>query len=495
MPLTIYSIGLPIPEESVEQLSYTDDRSLVEADVIIFDPDFGDGWQTNYMSRHYQGKPALSALGSSRLKTAIGFWRQELRDALLAGRTLIILLSAPREVFVDTGKREHSGTGRNRQTTMLLTELSSLEALPFRFDDVRSHKGSKFRTTEQLAELSTFWREFSSLFEYEASVEWKKLSAGVVAAAGKRALAGIARIGPGNVVLLPMVRYPESYYDGELEAAGDSDEFSWTKHGRQHGKRFVAAIAALHKQLRSSGQRTPPPDWANDESFRGQREVATLQQLNQLQLEVAKLQQKQQDLANELDELGLLRGLVFEQGKPLEAAILSALRLLGFEAAPYDDGESEFDALFTSPEGAFLGEAEGKDNKAINVDKLRQLESNIQEDFARDDVQEHKRGVLFGNAYRLTHPDERQDFFTTKCLKGVERAGISLVRTTDLFEVASYLRDKKNAAFARKCRRAILDGAGRVVTFPSLPTKKGAAVGKEATNLEPARATPQPPMD
>ena len=64
-------------------------------------------------------------------------------------------------------------------------------------------------------------------------------------------------------------------------------------------------------------------------------------------------------------------------------AILEALRLLGFQANNYKDAESEFDAVFEAPEGRFLGEAEGKDNAQVNIDKMRQLEMNIQEDFAR----------------------------------------------------------------------------------------------------------------
>jgi hypothetical protein len=42
--------------------------------------------------------------------------------------------------------------------------------------------------------------------------------------------------------------------------------------------------------------------------------------------------------------------------------------------------------VFESEEGRLIGEAEGKDNKAINVDKLRQLSMNIHEDIQREEV-------------------------------------------------------------------------------------------------------------
>jgi hypothetical protein len=57
--------------------------------------------------------------------------------------------------------------------------------------------------------------------------------------------------------------------------------------------------------------------------------------------------------------------------------------------------------VFESEEGRLIGEAEGKDNKAINVDKLRQLSMNIHEDIQREEVTTPAKGVLFGNGYRF----------------------------------------------------------------------------------------------
>ena len=56
---------------------------------------------------------------------------------------------------------------------------------------------------------------------------------------------------------------------------------------------------------------------------------------------------------------------------------------MGFVASPYKEANSEFDVVFESAEGRLLGEAEGKDSKAISVDKLRQLVMNIHEDLQR----------------------------------------------------------------------------------------------------------------
>ena len=97
---------------------------------------------------------------------------------------------------------------------------------------------------------------------------------------------------------------------------------------------------------------------------------------------------------------------------------------MGFKADSFDDGKSEFDAVFSSTEGRFIGEAEGRDNKAINIDKFSQLMRNLHEDFDREEVLEIANGVLFGNGYRLNTPEERGELFTEKCLKEAKRIGI-----------------------------------------------------------------------
>src|SRR5207253_1305553 len=104
----------------------------------------------------------------------------------------------------------------------------------------------------------------------------------------------------------------------------------------------------------------------------------------------------------------------------------------------------------TSAEGRFIGEVEGKDKNAINIDKFSQLERNIHEDLARDEVVTPAKGVLFGNAHRLKAVEERGEFFTAKVLAAAARTGCALVRAPDLFEVARYVKDSGNEKFAEQ---------------------------------------------
>lgn len=167
----------------------------------------------------------------------------------------------------------------------------------------------------------------------------------------------------------------------------------------------------------------------------------------------------------QLDAAGELRNLLFENGIALERAVRSALEFLGFRVSTVDNGNSEFDAVFESAEGRFIGEVEGRE-KAINVAKISQLRRNVDEDFARDEVNEPAVGVLFGNGFRVEEPSNRTECFTAKVISAAPALSIVLVNTVDLFEAVQSFRRTGNEEFALQCRRAIADSVGAIVSFP-----------------------------
>ena len=269
----------------------------------------------------------------------------------------------------------------------------------------------------------------------------------------------------GTCLYLPPIKYS----DEDFLYEEDGEQY-WTKEALIFGNRLASTISSLADTLKGSSQATPPPLWVGHSSFRLAAEALLEANISQTNEQLTALQKAKVELERELESAGVLRNLLFEQGKPLEAAILIALTYIGFKAIPFANGESEFDVVFEAVEGRFIGEAEGKDKKAINIDKLSQLERNIQEDFGRDGIDAYAKGVLFGNAYRLSPLKDRSDFFTTKCLTGAKRAGVALVRTPDLFTIAKYLSENPtDAGFAKECRLCIANTSGDVVIFPQIP--------------------------
>ena len=184
--------------------------------------------------------------------------------------------------------------------------------------------------------------------------------------------------------------------------------------------------------------------------------------------EILKKQKEIENLKLKLDEQESLKDLLFETGKPLENAVIKALKILNYQAENYDDGKLELDQIIYSPEGErFIGECEGKDNKDIDVSKFRQLLDGLNADFEKEEVNEKAVGLLFGNPQRLLNPSERTLTFTQKCMTGAKRENIGLIKTEDLFLVCRHILENNDDKFAEKCRKAISQQLGQIIKFPT----------------------------
>lgn len=313
--------------------------------------------------------------------------------------------------------------------------------------------------------LAPYWSEFESVSQYKVQLTETKVPACVLTRTGDKPVGALFRSksSAGTLLLLPDIDfYPDKFIK---EHEGKS---SWTTAAEQFAARMLAAVVALDKALRSAGEITPEPPWAADTQFALGTESVLRVQLLEAEREVEKAQKQKEDLKDQLRSAGTYRALLYEKGKPLENAVIDTLRMLGFTAEPFKESDSEFDVVFESVEGHLIGEAEGKDNKPINIDKLRQLSMNIHEDLQRENVTKPAKPVLFGNGFRLLKLNERGDPFTEKCISAATTSSTALVFTPDLFPLVQYLVVNADTDYAKACRQAMLATTGRV-SFPPPP--------------------------
>lgn len=465
MSKKILTVGFELASPDTTYAEFQSKMSLLDWDIVLFKPSIGD--LISYRDQ-FQGKPSLSESASFRLKECCEHWRRELKQAVETGKTVIVYLPPVTDVYVDTGERTYSGTGRNQKTTKHVELYSNYRSIPFSLSPV-STTGTAIKLVDRGFEvLAPYWGEFESHSKYEVLLTNETITACFVTRSGGKAVGTVIRnkASSGALVFLPDI----NFYADEFIKEKNGEQV-WTPAAQQFGRRLVGAIVALDKGLRSAQEVTPEPAWATENRFilRSERDLTI--QLLDAERDVEEAQRRKESLAEALQAAGAPRALLYEKGKPLETAIIEALRLLGFEAEPFKDAESEFDVVFECDEGRLIGEAEGKDNKAVNIDKLRQLSMNIHEDLQREEVTTPAKAVLFGNGYRLQPLDERADPFTEKCHSAAATASTALVSTPDLFPPVQYLVETPDADYARACRQAILSSTGRV-SFPPAPSAK-----------------------
>ena len=367
----ILTVGLELASDQVESASFQSKTSLLDWDIVLFRPDIDDLIDSD---EDYKGKPSLSDSDSFQLQESCGHWRREIKQAIDTGKTIIVFLAPLVEVYVDSGKREHSGTGRNRHTTRFVSMYSNYESIPEALGQVSATGSSMKRVPRGTEFIAPYWEAFGVDSRYEVLLMNKDIPACILTRNGDKPAGAVYRSksSSGALLLLPDLDfYRDEFFKGDEgdekvdNAEGDDDEDDeddedeqgWTAAAERFAARLVGAVVAIDHALHATTEITPEPSWASDARFRLPAEAELRTKLLEAEAQVEQAQKRKEAIEESLRTAGSYRALLFEKGKPLERAIIEALGLLGFAANPYKDSESEFDVVFESREGRFLGEA------------------------------------------------------------------------------------------------------------------------------------------
>jgi hypothetical protein len=463
----IASVGLTIPGDDIEHLNWNSCESLSEFDIVIISPaDIAGSFQLYFsVAESFEGKTLYSKEVSTKILDASEHWKKEISYFLENGGTVVLQLKKKEEFYIYTGKTNVTGNGKNATRTNLVTEFSNYHFIPPLFK-VHNAIGKKVYANSSV--VSEFVNQFSSYLNYEAYIESQIISKSAFTTKNKdRMLGAHLRIRNGFLLLVPNLQLDFNaltYYDEE------KDETYWTKEAIQISKHLVTSFIEIDKTFRGVETKSVKPVWVVDDQFSLIESKDIIQLIANNNIIIGDKLKENENLEAKLDEKESLKHLLYETGKPLENAVINALKIIGFEAENYNDGMLEIDQVIISPEGhRYLGECEGKDNKDIDVSKFRQLLDGLNEDFEREEVNEKALGLLFGNAQRLMSPAERSLSFTSKCQAGAKREKIGLVKTEDLFYICRYILETNDKEFARSCRMAIHSQLGEIINFPTPP--------------------------
>ncbi|MGL4636308.1 MAG: hypothetical protein ACRCWF_10025 [Beijerinckiaceae bacterium] len=435
-------------------ISYEAEDSLRDYDIIVFDPELP------YCSRieFTGGGSCISIESTNEINKASLHWGRELTGALAAGKTVFVVLNAYEEDQAATGSTMHSSKSRNYSTTI----INNYRLIPGNLR-VRNARGRHVVVKDPM--FKSLYDATKEILEYRVIFESSTTMRTVFTAKDGTAVGGVMSFKElsGSLVLLPYFGFQR---DDFIENS-DEGQRVWSKKALSSFHSLVSQLVAIDRSLRSSSDLTPPPDWLNG--------ITSPKAVKQIEGKTVEIDAQINELHRKREEQELKRAdileyshLLYETGKPLERAIEKVLRLLGYTVQTLSIGDLEIDHVIIGPSGRrMIGESEGKDSSAIDISKFRQLESNIGEDFERDEVEQPAKGILFGNGYRLSTPAVRAEQFTQKSLTNAKRLGSALIRTADLYKIAVYLLDNpEDDAFRANCRTAIEDKVGGIVSFP-----------------------------
>jgi hypothetical protein len=126
--MKIIALSATFKYPAVTSVNFRSEDSVLDYDIVVWDPNhLIDEYRTG---NTYRGWPSLDSDDSAAILRDRERRKSEMLEMLKLGRTVVIFTPKPSLFYVDTGKRTYSGTGRNRQTTVHVSDVSLLSFLP-----------------------------------------------------------------------------------------------------------------------------------------------------------------------------------------------------------------------------------------------------------------------------------------------------------------------------------------------------------------------------
>lgn len=428
--IDIITVNYPLEGDRVTNTEIDGDITLLDADVVICDPsEIRELWKD--VKRGNDNIPYMYSPNSDRIRATLNSRKTEVESLLENGKIIISFLTPLSGFRGEKGNRSEYDVVTNYDF-LPLQQSYFMERLKAGSSSVNSLKHNKKKSL-----FSPFFDAFKDEINYSAYLEIDAdgIDDYFILNKSNRPVAAFHKVSNGLIVFLPSIPY------------------------KRDNQKLLGVIRSCSKKYLTNHVKTPPPPWVQTYALEGEKPL--LEKTEILQKEIIKLQEEKKQLEDEKNKITQFKGLLFEQGPELESIIIKAFKLLGFKAETRKQEDLEHDIVFDSPEGRGIAEVEGKDNDAIHIGKLDQLNRVIDEDF--DLTGTYPQGVLIGNHYRLTKPENRKDAFTEKVHIVATKKSINLLKTTTIYEMVDLvLKDPSNEKLKAKFRKLILTTSGEI---------------------------------
>ncbi|MFC2051005.1 hypothetical protein ACFLTN_07520 [Chloroflexota bacterium] len=437
MKLRILSVDLKLDNDQITNESFLEAPSFHDFDIVVIDPLGVANFLNNQDHKYKDGFLTLDydSKGTNKwIRNAISERRRETKHFLSRGRLLVCILRRPNSAYLCSFRDEWPKPNEEENW------VNTYDWLPLRYSSdsmisiLTPAQGNRISLRDSKHPFAPYFSDFNKQIYYEAYLDENKKPHyfenfyTIAETHGQFPVAFSFELEGGQVVFLPPIENPDP-------------------------KKLAGVL--LNCILANSGriEESAPPSWLRHYS-------ASVPGLADLEHQEKTLTEQLQRLGKQLDNIQQQKAerekylkLLYEQGKfQLEPVVRGAFSLLGFtvkEAEPSD-------GLLESDEGVALLEIEGKDDKAINIDKYSKLLNYVINDEAQTGTK-RKKGILVGNGFRLNDPKDRRQQFTREVIGAAKSIGFCLLSTQIMFDlVCKVLDDPDNDDLKRQIRQQLL---------------------------------------
>ncbi len=428
---------------------FASDHSLMDFDVVIWDP-VGSmhTYIGDYRAEQYRGRPSLSEHKSARLISDVVRRRADMKQFLENGRTLVVIGRTPGVVYVDTGERQHSGTGRNRATTHIVTELDIVSALPADVS-LRPQQGANIELCGG-DQFAGFWADNRDILRYEAVLGDKPSTAIFTIQGTQLRVGAIDRFKGGGVLLvIPAPAIPWS-----RPTTDDPDDDG---HDHERGQAFQSSLLEVVSAISASGSSEPMPAWADKLLIPGEDELRT--KVRKQEQSVERARQRLAKANRSLTDTQQAKLLITASGRELELAVRDALAALGGKVTEPPPGRDDWLVDFNGT--SVVVEVKGKSGSAAERDAA-QLEKWVSR--VVEDTGAVPKAILVVNAFRKLPVAKRTEAAFPDQMLGYA-SGRKQCLVTGLQLLLMRLMVERGTTSADEAVSALLEAEGRLPGF------------------------------
>lgn len=402
--------------------------SIFDYDLVIWDPaQTAVTYQSPYQ-QFYRGRPSPSEDESVALAEDVRRRAREFRDFLDLGRSLVVFASPPQIFYVDTGRKETSGTGRNQKVTRLVEGLDLLSALPF---ECEATPGAGVELELASSRASNLWRTTRDGWSYRCTLDVYPGEPILRVQGAEKVVGSLEFLESGAVIaVLPKPWIPPTDEDdndndiggrsGDESDQADASNQEDDKNGIENDDRY-AIPKAVHAWIQeiATADDEPPPAWTA--RFLLASEVKRVPEITAVEEEMARLVERLDALKADHAGDQQWKRLVSAQGEVLERQVQSAFETLGFRVLERQRGRGDLRLEYHGKRAVV--EVKGLAKSAAEK-HAAQLEKWVAEELA-DEVE--AKGILVINGYREDPPDDRARVFPAQMLPYAVARGHCLV--------------------------------------------------------------------
>jgi hypothetical protein len=432
--MRILVIGFSLPDPEIDNYNPLTAPSYSDYDALVVDPlsITRDARQLVEGGQEYNAFDDRPVINGPTSATAVSGADQlkrraaETRRLLEYGGTVIVFA---RPNAVEGGLFGFEGCDR-------YAWLAAPAGLSWGTPYLRAAEGKTVRIVAEDHPVAGLLRNFRKDVSYRATFDDRQpelRSAGRVLAAGGSGVP-IAMEFPmhgGRIVFLPAF--------GELVGNTRSE--------------LASAMVEVAHRLAGSTSKAEPPYWVRSIAVPGLEQAEA--ELETAEAAAAEAAAHVSTARDQHDAIERHRRLLWEDGKPFQAAVAEGLRLLGFGVA---GGGGEALSITSEGKEALL-EVESSREQVVEWPYVR-LQRRLEERLLKSS--EQLNGIVVANGYRDKSPDSRDEQFTTALRIACENYGYALLSAETLFALVQRALGGADEAALTGIRRRIMGASGLI---------------------------------